>query len=494
LKNKIHQFLLVAIILVSAILRLRGFGQHYTLSSDSARDVLVAIGAISAGHLPWVGSFSSAGPFVFGPNWYWWLMFWKIVAPNFFLAPWVGMFLVSLIYIVVMYLVGRVVSGKKLGLILALITASSPQVVSLSSYLTQHGLVEIFSGLALLGLVSYIRYRRFPFAFLMAFAIGTAVSLHYQAINFLVYFPVLFLLEKPKLRTWITLGFVVFLGFIIPLLPLLIWDSSRGFSNLIQLIYYFRIGQYRFWVSNRWLTYLGVFWPDFLGKFLGNKILAIAIIIIGGAFGTWQTWKRSIPKTIFWPIIIFLIQITMLRYFRGEKYDGYLVYFHSLIILISGWVLLEMVKVNKFLGGAIILLVLFTNIRLTIPSLAWNNDGDRLTMMVQVLKDRYPDERFIVFARSLSSSNCAFSFSALLEGEKLGAVAGRPIGICQNNQDDCSQAKAINLSKVNFQDSNCGLVDLQGVDKSVITKKNDWYNFEATAVYDDVQNWWRKGL
>lgn len=491
MKDKLHKLMLAAIISVATLLRLRDFTQHYTLSSDPARDILVAIGALFAGHLPWVGSFSSAGPFVFGPNWYWWLMFWKLVAPNFFLAPWVGMFFISLAFTVVMYLVGRVAIGKRFGLVLALISAISPQVVALSAYLTQHALVEIFSGLALLGLVSYIRYRRLLFAFLMAFAIGAAMSLHYQAINFLVYFPVLFLLEKPRLRLWISLGLVLFLGFITPLLPLLLWDASRGFSNLIQLTYYFRVGQYRFWVSNRWLTYLGMFWPEYLGRFLGDKIVAISAVLFGGAIGAWRLWKGSVPKTIIWPAVLLFVQIVMLRYFRGEKYDGYLVYFHSIIILAVGWILFELIKINKWLGGTIMFLIMFASIRLTTLNLTWNNDGDKLGAMVQILKDRYPNDKFTVYVRSLSSSNCGFSFSAMLEGKKLGDGAGRPVGICQNSPDNCGQAEAVNLGKVNFQDSSCVLVDLQGVDKSALTKRNGWYNFSATAVYDDVQNWWR---
>lgn len=494
MKNKIHQLLLAVIILVSAILRLRGFGQHYTLSSDSARDVLVAIGALLTGHLPWVGSFSSAGPFVFGPNWYWWLMFWKLIAPNFFLTPWLAMLLVSLIYVVIMYLVGRVAIGRRFGLILALIAATSPQTVALSAYLTQHALVEIFSGLALLGLVAYLRYHRYIFAFLMAFAIGMALSLHYQVINFLVYFPVVFLLERPRFRQWISLGIVLFLGFIIPLLPLLLWDASRGFANIIQLVYYFRVGQYRFWVSNRWLTYLGVFWPEYLGKFLGDKVIALALVLLGGPIGIWQLWKRAIPKTIIWPIIILVVQIVMLRYFRGEKYDGYLVYFHSVIILAVGWVLWELTRISKWSGAAMIMAVVFTSIRLTMPSTSWNNDGDKLMTMVKTLASRYPDEKFTVYVRSLSSSNCAYSFSAILEGANLGKSTGQPIGICQNGPDDCGQAKAIKLSRINFQGSSCTLVDLQNVDANTLTKKNDWYNFEASAVYDDVQNWWRKSL
>lgn len=487
-KSKI---ILGIILLLGGLVRLQGFASRYTLSSDSARDVLVAQGALLAGQLPWVGSFSSAGPFVFGPNWYWWLMFWKLVS-GWFLAPWFGMLLVSLTYILVMYLVGKITLGKRFGLILALITAVSSQVIALSAYLTQHALVEIFSGLALLGLVAYIRYRRLLFAFLMAFSISAALSLHYQAINSLVYFPILFLLDKPKLGCWFKLSIVLFLGFVIPLFPLMLWDSTRGFRNLEQLIYYFRVGQYRFWVSNRWLTYAGVFWPEYLGKFLGDKAVALAVVCLGGAVGIWRLWRRAIPQTIIWPMVILAVQFVLLRYFRGEKYDGYLVYLHSLLILAIGWVLWELTKLNKWAGWAVIMAVIFTSMRLNVSILDWNNGGGRLLQMIEKISWKYPDHKFTVFVKGLASSNCAYSFSALVEGANKGSAWGIPVGICQSGPADCGQAGAVPVGQTTFQGETCTLVDLQAVPESKLIKTNDWYNFSASAVYDDVQNWWRK--
>jgi len=38
------------------------------------------------------------------------------------------------------------------------------------------------------------------------------------------------------------------------------------------------------------------------------------------------------------------------------------------------------------------------------------------------------------------------------------------------------------------------VVDLSAVHAEELAKQNDWYPFSVLATYDDVQNWWRKGL
>ena len=482
---------LILVLLFSLLIRLRGFTSHFTLSSDTARDLLVAHGAIILNKIPWVGSFSSAGPFVFGPNWYWWLMFWRLITPNFFLAPWVGMLLLSVSFVLVMYLVGKIAVDKKFGLILALLTGVSSQVVALSAYLTQHAMIGIFSGLALLGVVGFVRSRRLPYVFLTSLSIGAALSMHYQAINLLVYLPILFLQEKPTLKRWVLIGLISFLGLLIFLWPLFLWDSTRSFQNLTQLLYYFRVGQYRFWVSNRWLTYLGVFWPDYLAKFSGEKVVAILLVLSGGFLTLKQFVKGKLPKTIIWPLIIFGAQIFLLRYFRGEKYGGYLVYLHPVIILTIGWFLHNLLKINRWLGFSMFILILVFNMKLNNPVLDWDNDAGKLKTMISEVSKIYPNSKFTVYARGLSSSNCAYSFSALVQGENKGDSFGAPLGICQNGLDDCGQPGAIKIAKTIFQNESCGLVDLTKINKSSLTKKNDWYNFSAIAVYDDVQNWWR---
>lgn len=490
--------LLGLIILLAAVLRLPGLNHGYLLASDTARDILVARGAVTLGQLPWVGSFSSAGPFVFGPNWYWFLMLPAVLAPNFFLGPWVLMFLMSLLFVLTMGLIGRALGGRTLGLITALITAVSPVVLGNSLYLTQHGLVEVFAGLALLGLVLYLRTGRLVFAFLLGLGVGAGFSLHYQAINLFVYFPIVFLgalWQRRSVPDLVKLVAVCTLGAIIFPLPLFLWDITRGFKNLIELVYYFRVGQYRFWVSNRWLTYLGVFWPGFLGKLIGGGYYSgvLSGMLLGLAV-TFGLVKKRIPLPVLAVLAVLAIQVFMLRYFRGEKYDGYLIYFHPVLLSLISWAIYELVKLNKFIGAAAVILVIIAGLKSNTTFYTWNNDVSKLYRISEAIQQKFPNEKVVLFGRSLLSSNVSYSLSTVLDATGVGGESGRPVGVCLYGLDGCSTPGAREIVSADFQGENFVVADLGTVPAGELTKKQDWYPFSKLAVYNDVQNWWKKGI
>lgn len=465
------------IIFLAAVLRLRGFDERYLLGSDTARDLLVARGAVALGELPRVGSFSSAGPFVFGPNWYYFLMLPIVLFPNIFLAPWWLMFLTSIFFVVIMGIIGRVVGGRRLGLILASVAAVSPAAIGLSTYLTQHGLVEIWAAVALLGFVSFLKTRRALFALLTGLGVGGAVALHYQGLYLLVYFPIMFVLAaKKSLAFW--------LGFLLPLGPLLLWDASRNFKNLEQLVYFYRVGQYRFWVSDRWLLYLGVFWPTFLGKILGGSMLVGAFLGLGIISSL-----AKISRLVFFLFCALAVQVFALRYLRSERLDGYLVYLHPLLILILGWGLWQLQKFSRSLALVVLAFLIFASLQAAAGKvLDFNNDAASLTAVTKRLEAKLPGEKLAVYGQGLATSNISYSLSLILETSGKGSDTGRPVGICLFSAKNCGFKE---ITSGWFQKEPFGVVDLAGREKD-LTKKNGWYPFSVMAVYDDVQNWWKK--
>lgn len=492
LRRDKFSWLLGLIILLAVILRLRGFDGHFLLSSDTARDILTAKGAILLQQLPRVGSFSSAGPFVFGPNWYWQLMLPQILFPNYFWGPWVVMLLTSLLFAVVMGLCGRILGGKRLGLITALLTAVSPAVIGLSAYPTQHAMIEIFSALALLGFLVFLKTQKLIFAFLMGVSIGGAMSYHYQAINLVSFYPVLLglhLLKNRSIKDNLKLISILIFGSLIFLVPLLLWDSSRGFANTLHLIGYFKVGQYQIYVPNSWRIYLFSFWPSFLGKLIGGNF---QLGVFWGGFIiiaiTIQFLRRKISLIFFGLLAVFGVQFLLIRYFRGEKYDGYLVYFHPIVLILITFTVNTFLKLTKWGGFILVLGLISFLIWMAMPILDWNNDAGNLMKINSVLKSRFPGQKFSLYARSLTASNMAFSQSLILERDNLGDDKGRLLGACLYSCDNMGTE----IIKSEFQGQSFVIVDLAGVEKKSLTKENGWYPFSAVAVYDDVQNWWKK--
>ena len=488
-RKKFYSFLLLIILLAAAI-RLRGLDNRFLLAADSGRDILVARAAVQLDQLPWVGSFSSAGPFVFGPNWYWFLMLPAIIVPNLFLAPWIAMYSLSLFFILVMGLIGKVAGGRKFGLFLALVAAFSPTAIGLSSYSTHHTMVEIFSALALLGFMAFVQTRRLIFAFLASGAISAAVAMHYQGLYLFLYYPAILLLAPRNIAYFLKLILILTLGFLTSTWPLLLWDGGRGFKNVEQLVYYFREGQYRVWVSNRWLTYLGVFWPAFLGKLFGGSAL------IGGLLGIFTALvlgfselRRNSVKILF-PALILALQIIILRYQRGERYEGYLNFVHPLVLLLLGWALFQIERWSKVLTWIIVLVLFITSILSAMPVLDWNNDADKLLDARDSLKRVLPNSRFALYGRNLATSNCAYSLALVLDHSDLLDDNGRPLGICLYSLDSCNTPQARELGSFRFQNDLCVLADLKDVSPSTLVRPNHWYPFSILAVYDDVQKWY----
>ncbi len=496
-KKKISRqaFLLVAIVALAAFIRLVNFDQRYPLGSDMARDMLVARHAVQTGQLPLVGPFSSAGPFVFSPNWYYFLMIPAFLFPGWFYAPWVIMFLISLAFVTVMFFVGKLVAGNRLGLILALLVAVSPQAVRFSLYLLIHGLVEIGAGLSVLGFVGYLKTGKFSFAFLAGLGAGWAISMHYSAINLLFFLPLMVLLGRRNFRQIIKAALLTTIGLLIPLIPMLYWDHLRSFKNLTEILYYFRVGQYRVWVSNRWLIYLGNFWPSFLGTLVGGNsflgaFLGIVSVIITGI----MMYKRKITLVMCGVLVIFLLQLVLLRYYRGEKFDGYLGYWHPTVFLVVGWSMFQISKIRRGVFFLLMIVIIAASLVATAKAVFINNEVRNLQLLVKKLQRQYPSQKFSVYSKSLRASNCSYTLSYLIEMAGLESDTGQPVGVLLGESKEWGVVPAAEIGKAEFSNDSCSLVYLGDKIKPELIKQNDWYNFTKGAVYADTQDWWRKEI
>jgi len=103
--------LLIIVLAFSALLRLFNFYNHIALQSDTTRDIAIAKEAIERREIPVTGSFSSAGPFVFGPTFYWFLMISYLIWPFSLLTPWVIVQLIGLLTVATFMYFGKIVGG-----------------------------------------------------------------------------------------------------------------------------------------------------------------------------------------------------------------------------------------------------------------------------------------------------------------------------------------------------------------------------------------------
>lgn len=357
---KKYYFLIGAILFLSFLLRFYRFENRIYFYGDGARDMLVARAALFSKTLPQTTAFSSAGPFVFGPQYYWILMAIYYVSSNVFSVNYFFV-LQSILFVLIFIILGRNILNRKYGLILGLLTAVSPVQVTNSLGIAQHGLVGICTLLSIFFLAKMFFKNRLFYVFGCGFWVGMAIMLHYQALGLLILVTSIFLI-KGGLKTKIIYLLIFTAGIITPCLPFLLWDSHFNFANLRNILDYFLIGQYRIYVPNRWLWYVFEFWPRTVANIFGGNIfisgllfyLSIVMIFI------FYVLRRShaFIKYIFFVLLFYFVY---LRYYRGEKFESYLFYLYPFIYIVLGLGIYIFAKRKNIFAALVLIPALFFN-------------------------------------------------------------------------------------------------------------------------------------
>lgn len=448
---KIKLSLLVVLVLVLATsLRFYNLFGNFAIDGDSGRDVMIAHEAIRRGEIPLTGPFTSAGPFVFGPFFYWFVTASYLILPFGLLSPWVGLFVASLGFVGVMMAIGKQLGGQKLAIILGLLAASSPQMVARSRALTQHTLVGLTSALVILCFVLLWQKKKVVFATLLGLALGTAVSLHYQALNLLIFLPAVFFVPVDRKTKILSLLLAVG-GFLLPLLPLLFWDSRQEFASLRNLVDYFLIGQYRLYVPNSWRLFLFDQFPSYFA-FVTGGIFPVGLALF---FATLLAALRSRGITLFLAAVYFILLIAN-RYYHGERFEGYLIYFAPIILLFSAMLITRL----GIIALAAILIFNLAAITRALP------DNPHSLALINQAVQALPNTKYTIYQNNPNAAPVSYPLYLLLS-QKNAIGAGTDLGV------------VLDTSSTGFH-----LVDPANA-------KGEWQKVGQKEVYDDLISWLR---
>lgn len=444
--------MVILILVLGLAVRLAGLRTDYWYNQDTARDILVAREAIATGQLPLVGSFSSAGPFVFGPHWYWFLMASETVGntPLILIA-------LSLLTVLLIALAAYEIGGKKFFLITLIFASLSPLLIESSWAVINQGLSGFFCALILFLLTRSFKFPNRKTAFFLGFAYSFAIFLHYQTLNLLFFIP--FIIFNFKLN------FIYFiLGFLIPSAPFLYWDYLRNFNNAKEIIYYFLEGQNKFYVPYRWLTHVFEFIPGLFG----GKTYVVLLIVSGLVF-----WRRWVNKKILVVCLFLLFEFILLRFYKGPKFSGYFVYLFPFIALVISYALTLIWEKSKpvFLIFALAFLVNFVTFFTAVIRTPAAGAGF----------DLLPKEKISVYSDNPYATECAYSLALYLDGNKRLGNGSSPVSVCPDTPKNCGQTDLI--ASFPFKGGVCSLFSL---------KKPTGKDYSRKAVYNDVQNWWTK--
>ncbi len=500
-KNKSILILLSAIFLVAAFLRFYNFPFRYGLGDETVRDAVVGIEGARNLQLPLTGAFSSAGPFTFGPWFYYQLIFFTLVTQQFY-ASWIYISIASFLSVVVLYKIGSSLENKWLGIILATLGTLSPALILSGTHLTNPNLVTFFALIVVwLFILLVQKNRSYWVSLLFGIVLGITVNIHYQALGLLILI-LLLLIYKYKKPLYF---FYSSLGVAITFLPLLFFDLNNHWYTVRNFTYYYLYGKNAIYTPNRWLFYLRDFWPSFWSDTIGvPEVISILLIIASFVVFAVLLIKRKLSPSLIMLLIVFVVNFILLRFYWGPRFFGYLNFLRPFVFLFTGYVIFALFNLkykNKQYGIIFGLLLLIT---ITIfatqrikPLLYPDSFSTEMYQATNLLKNAYPGKKFSIYnceyKGNTQYSAISHSVVFLLEMQGKFDDNGVKIGVKGN---DCQ----FPLSKRNSKQSpetvypniaNTLFFDLSSASNSELQEAG-WKKDSFKAINDSTVRWWFK--
>lgn len=346
----------IVIIATAVFWRFWDFGNRWVLNQDQARDAIIALYATRNNTAPEIGSPSSAGPFNFGPWYDWIIMFWEKVIPSID-GPWIGFGILSVVSVIAYAKIGQILYGKKGMIIFGLIASLAVGQVQNAPDMLNTVIVGVSGILAMWTGLKLIKTEKVIWMVMTGFFVGLSINFHFQALGTLSWLSALVLVNKFNLTKRIKWAAGLGSGLVFAFIPLIIFDLKRGGVWIRSVIEYYTVGVNKFYVPVRWLTEIRDFWPQLFGDVVvGEKIFGYFLIVIG-AFVVIKKYKNI--DRFWWVVMVsFLIEVMLMRNYKGVRSREYLIAFHSIIILLCSWFTMEFFNLNKFFGGLILGLIL----------------------------------------------------------------------------------------------------------------------------------------
>lgn len=481
-------YILIVIILTSFFLRFVNYSNRWGLAYDQARDTIVSHQILIEKSIPVSGPFSASGPFVFGPIWYWFHSFITLLNPNEVMWLWYVQTSISAIMPIVLFFAGKKLINAKFGLLLALLFAISTAQIAQATNLTYSTFAGFVSVFMLLFLVYSIKTKRSLYVFLTAFCMGLAINIHFQAVGFFLMLPILIVFNAKNLKNIA----LIIVGFLIPFLPLLIFDfTSNHYQSSNILEYLFNRGSNAA-LPKRWLTYIGEFWPNAYSHIIGGYWpMGIILPVIIFVTTLVLLIKKKIEAAVFLVLLFFSLNFVVLRYFKGNIYDAFLVFLHPSIILITAWVIYKIIRWKLVFG----LLILIVTVAFTLVknyeeiSNATNFTAVNSINTMNHLTKKFPEEKFAMYDYEFKNSSRSYPTVMYMMKNNLLSDSGRKIGFVRAT---ISAELEIHESPVVMGKLNENiLLDLSSFSKEDLLEKG-WIFINPSGVYDSVINWYKE--
>lgn len=462
------KILVYSVIILALFLRLFNFTNRIYFETDNSRDALV--GTFAGDHLkfPLLGQVTSAGPFFYGPWWYWYLAIVSRV-PLGVLTLWYNAQLLSFIFLLFIYLTAREIGGTRLAITAFILASVSPAQIGVSLSIWNPSIVPLLTLLTLYFLVRWYKSRLVRYLAGIGFFWGLSMTIHFQTI---LTFPILIMAliaSFPNIRQFI----IFVISVVTPFIPMVLFDLQYGWFNFRNIYFYLTVGQYNIWVPNRWLTYALLYWPKTWGEIIGgSQIMGALLLMLITLMVIIHLTEFKKYRTLFLVTVTFILEVIVYRYYRGERFVYYSFFSHAPVLLLSAWSIWALIKKQIVLGAILFIVVtslsIFSNVKNFNPKIMTYNQ-------VKQAKDeiyrQHPGETFEIYACKNTGYINGYALSFLIYKDSKEDLNGKKIGVCFSGDNP---------------------MEWRILEEHEVADESNWYNKSARHVYEDTLEWWVK--
>lgn len=483
---------LALIFLLSFVLRFSNYPNRWGLAYDQAHDVIIAKYALETHSVPLLGPFSSAGAFQTGGEWYWFIMVGFLLFPFGIMSPWIFLTFVQVLFPLLMVYLGYKLVGRGFGLIVGLLSAISPDGISQAVNLTNQSPLNLISAGLLVVTVLFFKKPKTIYLFWIGLLSTLGATMHLQGVPLVIISFGVFLLSSFARRKWLALV----VGGIIPLIPLIYFDATHHFINIHNMLQYYFHDQYAVSLDvlgRNWKTYLGNIIPPLWGGAIGGvwwlgALLALATCVIF----FWLLYKRQFSKPLALFFFVFFFSLFLIRYTRTPIFNSYIMFLHPFIFLFSSLFCYLLLKKWKFIGIAVLLVVVGFSLQLDITNIlrATNTMKTYVTTWERTLVMKYPHQRITLYDYEYRSTGESMPLLFYLQYHHLISSNGHNIGfgLPPNPKDERSgyfyTKHLIQENKIGFY-----LIDLASSSSAQLSN-DGWAKISPQSVYQATEQWY----
>lgn len=502
LQQNFPLYFLIVLILIGVFLRFYNFPYRYSLGEETVRDAVIGIEGARQIQFPLTGSFSSLGPFTFGPWYaYQFILFHFFVPFNY--SPWIYFGIISILYIFFMYKIGELLGSKTFGLILATLVTFSPAQVISGTHLTSHNNTNLFAALAIWIFLKIFLKKDLSYwwGFFLGFVIGIGMNLHFQMSGLLI-FPLLLLIFNRKRYMYFICAA---LGVLAAFIPMFIFESNNHWFNTRNIFYYLIEGKNAMYVPNRWLFYIRDFWPSFWADALGiPPLFAGIIILLFLILFLFSIYKRKVSLPFVLLVVSFSLIFISLRYYWGPRFFGYLNFVRPFVFIFTTYAIFQIgqYRYGKIVAGVLIAGIILFSFPRNIDQLQKDPFSQEVYDNVKILEEKYPNKKFAIYKcfNYFRSSYNSKVYSVLFVLDTAGKLDSSGIKVGLKSQD-CEYPNNIVFDTIQGSPSGdlvekvypsvpkTDLVDLSKANDNNL-KKSGWGQITFSTIYNEYARWW----